>query len=88
MESFPNKCCVSDIVSSIRVPTLVIPCKDDTLIPIECGRFLAQNIPDAQFIELPGHDHLFFVHEQIGDYIEEAPHRIGLRGWLPKVLMG
>jgi class 3 adenylate cyclase/alpha-beta hydrolase superfamily lysophospholipase len=62
---------VSDIVSSIKVPALVIHCKDDVLIPIECGRFLAQNIPDARFIELPGKDHLFFIHEQIGDYIEE-----------------
>jgi pimeloyl-ACP methyl ester carboxylesterase len=62
---------VSDIVSSIKVPTLVIHCKDDTLIPIECGRFLAQNIPDARFIELPGQDHLFFIHGQIGDCIEE-----------------
>jgi hypothetical protein len=62
---------VSDIVSSIKVPTLVIHCKDDTLIPIECGRFLAQNIPDAELIELPGRDHLFFIHGQIGDCIEE-----------------
>ena len=62
---------VSDIVSSIKVPTLVIHCKDDTLIPIDCGRFLAQNIPDARFIQLPGQDHLFFIYEGIGDCIEE-----------------
>jgi class 3 adenylate cyclase len=62
---------ISDVLSSIRVPTLVVHCKGDTLIPIECGRFLAQNIPDARFIELPGQDHLFFLHEQIGDFIEE-----------------
>src|SRR5947207_9978805 len=62
---------VGDILPSIRVPTLVIHCKDDTLIPIECGRFVAQNIPAAQLIELPGQDHLFFIHEQIGDCIEE-----------------
>jgi class 3 adenylate cyclase/pimeloyl-ACP methyl ester carboxylesterase len=62
---------VGDIVSSIRVPTLVIHCKDDTLIPIECGCFIARNIPAAQLIELPGQDHLFFIHEQIGDCIEE-----------------
>jgi pimeloyl-ACP methyl ester carboxylesterase len=62
---------VSDIVSSIKMPTLVIHCKEDTMIPIECGRFLAQNIPDARLIELPGQDHLFFIHEQIGDCIEE-----------------
>jgi class 3 adenylate cyclase len=62
---------VGDILPSIRVPTLVIHCKDDMLIPIECGRFVAQNIPAAQLIELPGQDHLFFIHEQIGDCIEE-----------------
>ena len=62
---------VSDIVSSIRVPTLVIHCKDDTLIPLETGRFHAQSIPGARLVELPGQDHLFFLHEQIGDYIEE-----------------
>lgn len=62
---------VGGIVSSIRVPTLVIHCKDDTLIPIECGRFIARHIPGARLIELPGQDHLFFIHEQIGDCIEE-----------------
>ncbi len=62
---------VSDIVASIRVPTLVIHCKDDTLIPIACGRFLAQNIPGARLVELPGKDHLFFMHDAIGDYAEE-----------------
>jgi class 3 adenylate cyclase len=62
---------VSDVLSSIRVPTLVIHCTDDTLINIECGRFIAARIPGARLIELPGQDHLFFVHEQIGDCIEE-----------------
>ncbi len=62
---------VSAILPSIRVPTLVIHCTDDTIIPIECGRFIAKNIPGARLIELPGEDHLFFIHEQICDAIEE-----------------
>jgi len=62
---------VGDVLSSIRVPTLVIHCKDDTLITAECGRFIARTIPGARLVELPGQDHLFFVHEQIGDCIEE-----------------
>jgi pimeloyl-ACP methyl ester carboxylesterase len=62
---------VSDILSSICVPTLVIHCTGDTLFPIDSGRFLARNIPGARLIELPGQDHLFFIHEQIGDCIEE-----------------
>jgi pimeloyl-ACP methyl ester carboxylesterase len=55
---------VGYIVSSIRVPTLVIHCKDDTLIPIECGRFIARHIPGARLIELPGQVHLFFIHSK------------------------
>ena len=62
---------ISDILSSVRVPTLVIHCSGDTLINVECGRFLAQHIPGAQLLELPGSDHLFFMHEQIGDAVEE-----------------
>jgi class 3 adenylate cyclase len=62
---------VSDVLSSIRVPTLVLHCTDDSLITVEGARFIARNIPGARLIELPGKDHLFFVHEQIGDAIEE-----------------
>ncbi len=62
---------VSAILPSIRCPTLVIHCKDDTLIPIECAHFIARNVPGARLIELAGQDHLFFIHEQIGDCIEE-----------------
>lgn len=62
---------ISDILSSIHVPTLVMHGKGDTLINVEYGRFLARNIPGARFLELPGADHIFFVHEQVGDAIEE-----------------
>jgi class 3 adenylate cyclase len=62
---------ISDILSSVRVPTLVIHCTGDTLIGVEHGRFLAERIPGARLVELPGDDHLFFIHEQIGDAIEE-----------------
>ena len=62
---------ISDILSSVHVPTLVIHCTGDTLINVEHGRFLAEHIPGARLLELPGDDHLFFLHEQIGDAIEE-----------------
>jgi pimeloyl-ACP methyl ester carboxylesterase len=61
---------VSDILSTIHVPALVIHCTEDTLVNVECGRFLAEQIPGARLLELPGSDHLFFIHEQIGDAIE------------------
>ncbi len=64
-------CRCSDILPSVHVPTLVIHCTGDTLINVEHGRFLAEHIPGAKLLELPGDDHLFFIHEQIGDAIEE-----------------
>jgi pimeloyl-ACP methyl ester carboxylesterase len=45
---------ISDIVSTIRVPTLVIHRTDDKNISVEGGRFLATHIPDARYLELPG----------------------------------
>ena len=44
------------VLPSIRVPTLVIHCTDD-VIPVEGARWLAEQIPDAQFVELPGDEH-------------------------------
>ena len=66
-----NQIDISDILSSIHVPTLVIHCTGDTLINVEHGRFLAGHIPGARLLELPGEDHLFFLHDRIGDAIEE-----------------
>ena len=65
---------ISDIVSTIRVPTLVIHRKDDVTINVEGGRYLAEHIPSARYIELPGKDHLPWVGDnamEIADDIEE-----------------
>jgi pimeloyl-ACP methyl ester carboxylesterase len=47
---------IRDVVPTIRVPTLVIHRTDDVL-PIEGGRWLAQHVPGARFVELAGDDH-------------------------------
>jgi class 3 adenylate cyclase/pimeloyl-ACP methyl ester carboxylesterase len=62
---------ISDIVSTIRVPTLVIHRTDDKIVNVEAGRFLAQHIHGARYIELPGVDHLPFVGDNAGD-IDDA----------------
>jgi class 3 adenylate cyclase len=64
---------VRPILSSIRIPTLVLHRTGDLQVPIEAGRALAGQIPDAKFIEYPGDDHVFWsgdVEEFLGD-IEE-----------------
>jgi pimeloyl-ACP methyl ester carboxylesterase len=58
---------ISDIVSTIRVPTLVIHRTDDKTINVEGGRFLAEHIPGARYIELPGVDHIPWVGDNAGD---------------------
>ena len=46
-----------DILPSIRVPTLVIHKSGDRVTRIENGRYLAEHIPHAKLVELPGDDH-------------------------------
>ena len=65
---------ISDIIPNIRVPTLVIHRKDDACINVEGGRYLAERIPGARYIELPGIDHAPWVGDnamEIADDIEE-----------------
>ncbi len=55
---------VRDVLPTIRVPTLVIHRTGDLCLRVEEGRFVAQSIPGAEFVELPGVDHLPFVGDQ------------------------
>jgi pimeloyl-ACP methyl ester carboxylesterase len=64
---------IRDILGAIRVPTLVIHRTDDTLVPFESSRYMAERIPDARLVELPGVDHLWWFGDQdaIVDEVEE-----------------
>lgn len=64
---------VRNVLRSIRVPSLVIHRTDDQCLKVEEGRFVAERIPGAKFVELPGNDHLPFVGDQdaILDEMEE-----------------
>jgi class 3 adenylate cyclase len=52
---------VRSVLPTIRVPTLVIHRRDDTWIGVGHGRFLAENIPGAKYVELDGREHHFFL---------------------------
>ena len=45
---------VSDVLPTIRVPTLVLHKRDDQAVPLEEGKYIADHIPGAKFVELPG----------------------------------
>jgi class 3 adenylate cyclase len=50
-----------DVLPAIRSPTLVLHRAGDRLVDIAHGRYLADHIPDAKFVELAGSDHLFYA---------------------------
>jgi pimeloyl-ACP methyl ester carboxylesterase len=48
-----------DGLPRIASPTLVIHGERDRLVPVENGRLIAERIPGARFVELPGAGHIF-----------------------------
>ena len=61
------------LLPSISVPTLVLHREGNRYIHLGAGRYLAEHIPNAKFVVLPGDDHLFFVGDTdaLVDEIEE-----------------
>ena len=47
---------VRPILATITAPTLVIHARDDPM-PVQCGRYLADHIPGARYLEVDGVDH-------------------------------
>lgn len=47
---------VRQVLQSIQVPTLVLHVQNSPLLPIGHGRYLAEHIAKADFVELPGAD--------------------------------
>ena len=46
------------VLPTIRVPTLVVHHADDAFIPPAKGKYIAEHIPDAKYVELPGRNWL------------------------------
>ncbi len=64
---------VRDILPAVHVPTLVLHRSGDRAVVVEHGRYLAQHIPGAKFVEQSGDDHLWWVgdSESIVNEIQE-----------------
>lgn len=50
---------IRPVLRTIRVPTLVVSRTDNPYLKPESGRYLAQQIEGAEFLEVPGEDHFF-----------------------------
>jgi hypothetical protein len=55
---------IRHVLPLVRVPSLVLHRSGDRCVRVEEGRYLASRIPGAQFVEVPGNDHLPFVGDQ------------------------
>ena len=60
---------VRHILPAIRVPTLVLHRVGDGASPVEAGRYLAENIPGAKYLELPGDNHNPLYEPEVADRI-------------------
>jgi len=55
---------VRAVLSQVPVPTLVIQALDDRDVDVRDGRYLAERIPNAKYVELPSGDHMWWVSHQ------------------------
>ena len=64
---------IRSVLTTIRVPTLVLHRRDAPMMPIDQGRYLADHIPGACFAEIPGNSVAPYnkPSAQILDHIEE-----------------
>jgi class 3 adenylate cyclase/pimeloyl-ACP methyl ester carboxylesterase len=61
---------VRDVLSSVRLPALVLHAEGDRVAPIEAGQRLAEGIAGSRFVMLPGIDHAFWLVDGLVDEIE------------------
>jgi class 3 adenylate cyclase len=64
---------VRPVLGSIKVPTLVLHRPNDAFVDVRHSRYLAEHIPGARYVELPGEDAISFGRESeaLLDEIEE-----------------
>jgi pimeloyl-ACP methyl ester carboxylesterase/class 3 adenylate cyclase len=63
---------ISGILPYVHVPTLVVHRTNDPVVNVEGGRQLANHIPNARFLELPGVNHLPFL----GDDCDQVTNEV------------
>ncbi|MBL6952612.1 MAG: alpha/beta fold hydrolase [Alphaproteobacteria bacterium] len=54
---------VTELLGQVNVPTLVLHCRGDGIVPFSEGRRMAAMIPDARFVALEGDNHLILEDE-------------------------
>jgi pimeloyl-ACP methyl ester carboxylesterase/DNA-binding CsgD family transcriptional regulator len=63
---------ISASLGQVGIPTLVLHAREDAVVPIEEGRFLATGIPGAEFVELDSRNHVLLEHEPAWQRFRDA----------------
>jgi class 3 adenylate cyclase len=70
---------VRAVLPSIQAPTLVLHRPDDGLVDVRHSRYLAEHIPGARYVELPGEETLVFGSDADGELDEVEEFLTGVR---------
>ena len=70
---------VRAVLPTVRVPTLVLHHTDGEIIPPAKGKYIAEHIPDAKYVELPGRNVYHFVEPWRSSFQEIAEFLTGHR---------
>jgi class 3 adenylate cyclase/pimeloyl-ACP methyl ester carboxylesterase len=75
---------VRAVLPAIRVPTLVVHHIDDPIVGPARGRYVAENIPGAKYVELPGRNMYHFVEPWRDSFQEIAAFLTGHQADMPE----
>ena len=68
------------VLPTVTAPALVLHRRGDRILDVEMGRYLAEHLPDAHFVEHPGADHFFWTGDP-DEVLDEAEEFLtGTRG--------
>ncbi|MFW6031720.1 MAG: alpha/beta fold hydrolase, partial [Myxococcota bacterium] len=80
---------VTELLSKVRAPTLVLHARGDEVAPLAEGRLIASEIPDATFVELDSNNHILLEHEPAWQTFQERVCEFtGTRREHPSALAG
>jgi pimeloyl-ACP methyl ester carboxylesterase/DNA-binding CsgD family transcriptional regulator len=82
---------IRDVLPLVQAPALIVHRTGDRRVPAAAARYMAEHIPTARYVELPGEDHLPFVGDQDAVLDEVQAFLTGMRptteiGGLERVL--
>ncbi|MDI6102461.1 alpha/beta fold hydrolase [Actinoplanes sp. NEAU-A12] len=60
---------VTGEVAAVRAPALILHRQGEQRIPVEASRRLAQALPDARLVELPGSTPTLFIENLVADFV-------------------